>query len=40
MGTYGMVRIRLSMMAGTFARFALVIGVVAAVSVLWGALVA
>ena len=40
MGTYGMVRIPLSMMAETFARFALAVGIIAVVSVLWGALVA
>ncbi|HET7410287.1 MAG TPA: NADH-quinone oxidoreductase subunit M, partial [Paracoccaceae bacterium] len=40
MGTYGMVRIPLSMMAETFARFALAIGIVGVVSVLWGAVVA
>jgi NADH-quinone oxidoreductase subunit M len=40
MGTYGLVRIPLSMMPETFARYALPLGVVALVSILWGALVA
>lgn len=40
MGTYGMVRIPFSMMIETFARWALVIGIVAVISILWGALVA
>lgn len=40
MGTYGLVRIPLSMMAETFARHALALGIVAVVSILWGALVA
>ena len=40
MGTYGMVRIPLSMMPETFARHSLLIGVIALVSILWGALVA
>ncbi|MEX2577170.1 MAG: NADH-quinone oxidoreductase subunit M [Halofilum sp. (in: g-proteobacteria)] len=40
MGTYGLVRIPYAMMSATFARYALVIGIVAVVSILWGALVA
>src|SRR3546814_13305060 len=40
MGTYGLVRIPLSMMSETFARYALAIGVLAVISILWGALVA
>ena len=40
MGTYGIVRAPLSMMSETFARHALTIGIVAVVSILWGALVA
>lgn len=40
MGTYGLVRIPFSMMSDTFARYALVLGIVAVVSILWGALVA
>src|SRR3546814_11643180 len=40
MGTYGLVRIPLSMMSETFARYALAIGVTAVISILWGALVA
>jgi len=39
MGTYGLVRIPLSMLAGTFARWAWLIAVVATVSVVYGALV-
>ena len=40
MGTYGMIRIPLQMMPATFQRFAGVIGVVAVVSIVYGALVA
>lgn len=40
MGTYGMVRIPLSMLPGAFARYALVLAIVAVISILWGALVA
>ncbi|MEW5424881.1 NuoM family protein [Amorphus sp. 3PC139-8] len=40
MGTYGIVRIPMSMMSETFARWALPIGILALVSILWGALVA
>lgn len=40
MGTYGFVRILLQMMPGTFDRFALAVGVVAVVSIVYGALVA
>jgi NADH-quinone oxidoreductase subunit M len=40
MGTYGLARIPLSMMRETFAAWALWIGVLAVVSILWGALVA
>lgn len=40
MGTYGLMRIPLSMMTGTFARYALPLAIVAVVSILWGALVA
>jgi len=40
MGTYGIVRIPMSMMTDTFARWALPIGILALVSILWGALVA
>lgn len=40
MGGYGLIRIPLSMMQETFARYALAIGVLALVSILWGALVA
>ena len=39
-GTYGLIRIPYSMMRETFQRYALVIGVVAVVSVIYGALVA
>ncbi len=39
MGTYGFVRILLEMMPATFARFALPLGVLAVVSVIYGALV-
>src|SRR3546814_12346707 len=40
MGTYGVVRIMLSMMPATFERFALPIGILAVVSIVYGALVA
>jgi NADH-quinone oxidoreductase subunit M len=40
MGTYGIVRIPLSMMERQFAEWALGLGIVAVVSILWGALVA
>ncbi len=40
MGTYGFVRILMAMMPGTFARFALPLGILAVVSILYGALVA
>ncbi|MDP8988033.1 MAG: NADH-quinone oxidoreductase subunit M [Actinomycetota bacterium] len=40
MGTYGFVRIVLSMMPDTFERFSRVVGVVAVVSIVYGALVA
>lgn len=40
MGTYGLVRIPYSMMAETFARYALPLAIVAVISILWGALVA
>lgn len=40
MGTYGLVRIALSMMGETFARFALPLAIIAVISILWGALVA
>ncbi|WP_111748500.1 complex I subunit 4 family protein [Salinisphaera orenii] len=40
MGTYGLVRIPYSMLTDTFARYALLIGVLAVISILWGALVA
>lgn len=40
MGTYGLLRIPLSMMSETFARYALILGVIAVISILWGALVA
>jgi len=40
MGTYGFVRILMSMMPDTWARFALPIGILATVSILYGALVA
>lgn len=40
MGTYGLVRIPLEMMAVTFQRYALWIGIVGVVSILYGALVA
>lgn len=40
MGTYGFVRILMAMMPGTFARFAFPLGIVAVVSIVYGALVA
>ena len=40
MGTYGFVRVVMAMMPGTFERFALPLGVLAVVSILYGALVA
>ncbi|EKV26636.1 NADH-ubiquinone oxidoreductase chain M [Caenispirillum salinarum AK4] len=40
MGTYGMVRIPFSMMTETFAAYALPLGIVAVISILWGAIVA
>lgn len=40
MGVYGMIRIPLSMMSETFARYALLLGILAVASILWGALVA
>jgi NADH-quinone oxidoreductase subunit M len=40
MGTYGFVRIPLSMMPATFQRFALPLGIAAVVSIVYGALVA
>ncbi|MBW3575352.1 MAG: NADH-quinone oxidoreductase subunit M [Actinobacteria bacterium] len=40
MGTYGFVRILLSMMPDTFARFAVPVAIVAALSIVYGALVA
>jgi NADH-quinone oxidoreductase subunit M len=40
MGTYGFVRILLAMMPGTFHRFALPLGILAVVSIVYGALVA
>jgi NADH-quinone oxidoreductase subunit M len=40
MGTYGLVRIPFSMMRETFAQYALVLAVLAVISILWGALVA
>ena len=40
MGTYGFVRVLLTMMPGTFERFAFPIGVIAVVSIVYGALVA
>lgn len=40
MGTYGFVRILLQIMPGTFDRFALPVGIVAVVSIVYGALVA
>ncbi len=40
MGTYGYARIVMAMMPGTWARFALPIGIIAVVAILYGALVA
>lgn len=40
MGTYGLIRIPYSMLSEAFARYALAIGVLAVISILWGALVA
>src|SRR5699024_8518587 len=40
MGTYGLIRIPYSMMRQTFADYALVIGIIAVISILWGSLVA
>ncbi|MDO5758587.1 MAG: NADH-quinone oxidoreductase subunit M [Rhodobacterales bacterium] len=40
MGTYGLVRIPLQMMRETFATYALAIGIVALISILWGSIVA
>ena len=40
MGVYGLIRMPLSMMRDTFARYALALGVLAVVSILWGALLA
>ena len=40
MGTYGLIRIPYSMMPDTFARYALILAVVAVISILYGALVA
>ena len=40
MGTYGFVRIVLSMLPATFARFALPVGIIAVISIVYGALVA
>ncbi len=40
MGTYGIVRMPMSMMVETFARYAFWLGVLAVVSILWGAIVA
>jgi NADH-quinone oxidoreductase subunit M len=40
MGTYGFVRVLLTMMPGTFERFAFPIGIIAVVSIVYGALVA
>jgi NADH-quinone oxidoreductase subunit M len=40
MGTYGLVRIPLQIMPDVFARYALPLGILAVVSILWGALVA
>ena len=40
MGVYGLIRIPLSMMSAAFARYAFVLGVIAVISILWGALVA
>jgi NADH-quinone oxidoreductase subunit M len=40
MGTYGFVRVSMSMMPGTWARFAFPLGVLAVISIVYGALVA
>lgn len=40
MGVYGLIRIPLSMMTDTFARYAFALAVIAVISILWGALVA
>ncbi len=40
MGTYGLVRIAMQMMRETFATWALAIGIVALISILWGSIVA
>jgi len=40
MGTYGMVRLPLAMLPDTFERYALVVGIIALVAILYGALVA
>lgn len=40
MGVYGLIRIPLAMMSATFARYALWLGVLAVISIVWGALVA
>nr|WP_298379388.1 NADH-quinone oxidoreductase subunit M [uncultured Halomonas sp.] len=40
MGTYGMIRLPFAMMQGTFAEYSLVVGIVALVAILYGALVA
>ena len=40
MGGYGLIRIPLSMMRETFARYALVLGIIAVISIVYGALVA
>ncbi len=40
MGTYGLVRIAMQMMRETFATYALALGIVALISILWGSIVA
>ena len=40
MGVYGLIRIPFSMMSATFARYALPLGILAMISILWGSLVA
>lgn len=40
MGVYGLIRLPFSMMRATFERYALVFGIVAVISILWGSLVA
>jgi proton-translocating NADH-quinone oxidoreductase, chain M len=40
MGVYGLIRIPFSMMSMTFARYALPLGILAVISILWGSLVA